>query len=153
TVLIEISRRLDTCLRASDVIGRLGSDRFGVALSHCPVEHIPVVAEKVLTAVNENPVMTGRGAIFATVSIGSVSFPDQGLTSYDVITRAEAALAEAKRAGRDCHTHYRLTEEQRERQRHSRSISDEVRSALREDRVLFAFQPVVSAATGLVDHY
>jgi len=153
TVLIDISRRLDTCLRASDVIGRLGSDRFGIALSHCPPEHIAAVADKVLTTVNSAPVITGRGPIYATVSIGSVSFPDQGLTSYDVITRAESALAEAKRAGRDCHTHYRLTEEQRERQRHSRSISDQVQLALREDRVLFAYQPVVVAATGQVDHY
>src|SRR5712692_9374574 len=153
TVLIEVSRRLDTCLRASDAIGRLGGDRFGIALSHCATEHIGAAAEKILAAVNEAPVVTARGAIYATASIGSVSFPDQGLTSYDVITRAESALSEAKRAGRDCHTHYRLTEEQRERQRHSRSISDEVQSALREDRVLFAFQPVVAAATGLVDHY
>jgi diguanylate cyclase (GGDEF)-like protein/PAS domain S-box-containing protein len=153
TVLVEISRRLDTCLRASDVIGRLGGDRFGIALAHCPARDIPAVADKVLAAVNGAPVVTARGAIYATVSIGSVSFPDQGLTSYDVITRAESALAEAKRAGRDCHTHYRLTEEQRAHQRHSRSISDEVQSALREERVLFAFQPVVAAATGLVDHY
>ncbi len=128
TVLIEISRRLDTCLRASDVIGRLGGDRFGIALSHCPAENIGAVGEKVLAAINGAPVVTARGSIYATVSIGSVSFPDQGLTSYDVITRAESALSEAKRAGRDCHTHYRLTEEQRERQRHSRSISDEVQA-------------------------
>ena len=153
TVLIEISRRLDTCLRASDVIGRLGGDRFGIALSHCPAENISAVAEKVIASINEAPVLTGRGSIYATASVGSVSFPDQGLTSYDVITRAESALAEAKRAGRDCHTHYRLTEGQRERQRHSRSISDQVQSALREERVMFAFQPVVAAATGIVDHY
>src|SRR5262249_40471714 len=62
-------------------------------------------------------------------------------------------LADAKRAGRDCHTHYRMTEQQRERQRRSLAISEQVRAALREDRVMFAFQPVVVAATGEVDHY
>jgi len=153
TVLIEIGRRLDTCLRVSDLIGRLGGDRFGIALSHCPIENIGAAAEKIMATVSGAPVLTARGAIYATVSIGSASFPDQGLTSYDVITRAESALAEAKRAGRDCHTHYRMTEEQRERQRHSLSISDQVQAALREDRVVFAFQPVVAAATGIVDHY
>src|SRR5207302_6009589 len=110
-------------------------------------------AEKILAAASATPVMTTRGPIYVTVSIGSATFPDQGLTSYDVITRAESALGEAKRAGRDCHTHYRMTGEQRERQRRSLSISEQVQSALREDRVLFAFQPVVVAATGLVDHY
>jgi diguanylate cyclase (GGDEF)-like protein/PAS domain S-box-containing protein len=153
TVLIEIGRRLDTCLRASDVIGRLGGDRFGIALSHCPAESIGAAAEKILAAINAAPVSTASGEIYATASIGSAAFPDQGLTSYDVITRAESALAEAKRAGRDCHTHYRLTEQQREGQRRSLSMSDQVQSALKEERVVFAFQPVVAAATGEVDHY
>jgi diguanylate cyclase (GGDEF)-like protein len=153
TVLVEIGRRLDDCLRLSDLIGRLGGDRFGIVLSHCPADSIGAVAEKILAAANSTPVVTVRGPVYATVSIGSASFPDQGLTSYDVITRAESALAEAKRAGRDCHVHYRMTEQQRERQRRSLSISEEVRAALRDERILFAFQPVVEAATGEVDHY
>jgi EAL domain-containing protein (putative c-di-GMP-specific phosphodiesterase class I) len=135
------------------MIGRLGGDRFGVVLSHCPPEGISAAAEKVLAEVNASPVQTPRGPVYATVSIGSASFPDQGLTSYDVITRAESALADAKRAGRDCHAHYQMSDQQRERQRRSLSISDEVRAALREERVVFAFQPVVSAMTGEVDHY
>jgi diguanylate cyclase (GGDEF)-like protein/PAS domain S-box-containing protein len=153
SVLIEIGRRLDSCLRVSDQIGRLGGDRFGIVLSHCPEENIGAAAEKILEAVSATPVPTARGHIYATASIGSASFPDQGLTSYDAITRAESALAEAKRAGRDCHNHYRITGEQRERQRRSLSISEQVQLALREDRILFAFQPVVVAATEEVDHY
>ena len=153
TVLVEIGRRLDNCVRVSDMIGRLGGDRFGIVLSHCPPEGISAATEKILAEVNASPVQTPRGPVYATVSIGSASFPDQGLTSYDVITRAESALAEAKRAGRDCHSHYQMTDQQRQRQRRSLSISEEVRAALREERVVFAFQPVVSAISGEVDHY
>ena len=36
TVLIEIGRRLDDCLRVSDLVGRLGGDRYGILLPHCP---------------------------------------------------------------------------------------------------------------------
>jgi diguanylate cyclase (GGDEF)-like protein/PAS domain S-box-containing protein len=153
TVLIEIGRRLDGCLRVSDLIGRLGGDCFGIVLSHCPEENIGSAAEKILAAVSATPVLTARGQIYATASIGSAAFPNQSLTSYDAITRAESALAEAKRAGRDCHNHYRITDEQRERQRHHLSISEQVQSALREERILFAFQPVVVATTEEVDHY
>ncbi|MBV9826319.1 MAG: EAL domain-containing protein [Alphaproteobacteria bacterium] len=153
TVLIEIGRRLDNCVRVSDLIGRLGGDRFGVVLSNCEPENISAVAEKILNAVNSTPITTARGLVYATASIGSASFPDQGLTSYDVITRAESALSEAKRAGRDCHTHYRMTEEQRDRQRRALTISEQVQTALREDRIVFAYQPVVEAQTGIVNHY
>ncbi|MBV9862621.1 MAG: GGDEF and EAL domain-containing protein [Alphaproteobacteria bacterium] len=153
TVLIEIGRRLDTCLRVSDLIGRLGGDRFGIVLSHCPADHVHAAAEKILAAVNSAPVETERGPVYATVSIGGAALPDQGTTSYDVITRAETALSEAKRAGRDCYVHYRMTDKQREGQRRSLAIGEQVQAALRQNRVLFAFQPVVHSETGEVDYY
>jgi diguanylate cyclase (GGDEF)-like protein len=153
TVLIEIGRRLDECLRVSDLVGRLGGDRYGVLLPHCPDEYVPIAAEKILNAVRAAPVATERGPVSATLSIGAASFCDRGATSYEVITRAEAALADAKRTGRNCHVHYRSSADQREREQRCAAIGDAVRAALRQDRVTFAFQPVVSAATGDVEYY
>jgi diguanylate cyclase (GGDEF)-like protein len=153
TVLIEIGRRLDDCLRVSDLVGRLGGDRYGILLPHCPDEYVPVAADKILAAVRGAPLVTERGAVAVTASIGAASFCDRGSTSYEVITRAEAALADAKRTGRDRHVHYRSTEDQRERERRHAAIGDAVQEALRQDRVTFAFQPVVSATTGEVHYY
>ena len=61
------------------------------------------VAEKILGRVSQMPIDTCAGPVYATVSIGAATFPDQAKTSYEVMTRAETALAEAKRAGRDCY--------------------------------------------------
>lgn len=43
--------------------------------------------------------------------------------------------------------------EWRERQSRNRAIGATVQSALRQDRLLFAYQPVVCAATGAVDYF
>lgn len=153
TVLIEIGRRLDACLRVSDLVGRLGGDRFGIVLAHCPADQVAVAAEKILNAVRAAAVTTTRGPVNATVSIGSVSLAEPGLNSYEIITRAEAALAEAKLSGRDCHAAYRASDEQIDRRRRFLAIGAAVQAALRQDRIAFAFQPVVSAATGAVDYY
>jgi diguanylate cyclase (GGDEF)-like protein len=153
TVLIEIGRRLDDCLRVSDIIGRLGGDCYGVLLPHCPDEYVSVAAQKILDAVRSSPVTTARGPVSATVSIGAVSFCDRGSTSYEVITRAEAALAEAKRTGRNCHVHYRSSEDRCEHDRQYASISETVRTALRDGRVALAFQPVISATSGHVVYH
>ena len=152
-VLIEIGRRLDTSLRVSDMVGRLGGDRFGILLAHCSTEHVAVAAEKILTAMRTAPVETDRGPVAATVSIGSSSLAEPGLTSYDIITRAETALTEAKQAGRDCHAPYRVSDQQRHRRQRYMAMGDAVQAALRQDRMEFAFQPIVSAATGAVDYY
>jgi diguanylate cyclase (GGDEF)-like protein len=114
-VLVEIGRRLDRCLRVSDVVGRVGGDRFGIILAHCGESHVNIAAEKILATVSRTPIETQAGPIYATVSIGSAIFPEQAKTAYEVMTRAESALSEAKRAGRDCFVPYRLSEEQRRR--------------------------------------
>jgi EAL domain-containing protein (putative c-di-GMP-specific phosphodiesterase class I) len=46
-----------------------------------------------------------------------------------------------------------LNQGQRDRQRRSLAVGAMVQAALREDRLLFAFQPVVCAATGEVDYF
>ncbi|HUH83902.1 MAG TPA: EAL domain-containing protein [Stellaceae bacterium] len=152
-VIVTVGQRLDRCLRVSDVIGRVGGDRFGIVLANCAEEHIAVAAEKILTSVSHAPIMTAAGPVYVTVSIGSASFPDQAKTSYEVMTRAETALAEAKRAGRNCYIPYRLSEDQRRQHRMGMALGERVQRALREDRLVFAYQPVVDADSGAVDYY
>lgn len=152
-VIVAIGQRLDRCLRVSDVIGRVGGDRFGIVLANCPAEHVAVAAEKILISVSHLPITTQSGPVYATVSIGGATFPEQAKTSYEVMTRAETALAEAKRAGRNCFIPYRLSEEQRRQHRLGMALGDRVQRALRDDRLVFAYQPVVDAGTGVVDYY
>ena len=153
TVLIEVGRQLDDCLRVSDLVGRLSGDRYGILLPHCPDEYVTVAAEKILGAVRAAPIVTGRGPVTATVSIGAASFCDHGLTSYEVITRAEAALVDARRTGRNCHVHYRSLEDLRESERRHAAVGDAVQAVLRQDGVTFAFQPIVAATTRAVNYY
>ncbi len=152
-VLIEIGRRLDRCLRVSDVVGRTGGDRFGVVLAHCAESHIAKAAEKILAAVSRTPIETSVGLIYATVSIGGTAFPEQAKTSYEVMTRSESALSDAKRAGRDCFVPYHVSEEQRQSHRVGMALGDRVQRALKDGRLPLAYQPVVSSETGEVDYY
>ena len=152
-VLIEIGRRLDQCVRVTDVVGRLGGDRFGVLVVQCAAEDARVTGERILMAVRSSPVETPGGPIAVTVSVGGASCRDHGTTSQQVISRAEAALVEAKGADRDCYAHYRLSAAQHEERQKSEAIGRTVQRALAQDRLFFAYQPVVSAKTGAVNYY
>jgi len=153
TVLIAVGQCLDDSLRATDVIGRLGSDRFGVVLSVCSAEDAGSIAERITDAVRDRNILIGDGEIHATVSVGVVHFPDQAKTGFDAIAKAEGALLKAKSAGRDCVECYRLSEEQRRGHRASMELGEQVATALKEDRLAFAFQPVVDAATHVVRYH
>ena len=105
-VLLAIGDRLDRCLRASNVIGRVGGDRFGAVLSNVPEADVEAATGKVLDAIRNTPIDTPEGPVYATVSIGAVPFPGAINTAQDVMMRADAALQKAKQQGRDCTSTY-----------------------------------------------
>lgn len=152
-VLIAVGQCLDDSLRATDIIGRLGSDRFGIVLSVCSAEDAARIAERITDSVRERNILIGDGEVHATVSVGVVHFPDQAKTGFDAIAKAEGALLKAKSAGRDCVECYRMSEEQRRGHRASMELGEQVAAALKENRLAFAFQPVVDAASHQVRYH
>ncbi len=152
-VLIAVGRRLDECLRSSDVIGRVGADRFGVVLSQCSAEQLAAAAERILAAVHGRPIETALLPVHVTVSIGGVVFPASGNTAYDLMAKAETALKQAKREGRDTYVEYRPSERQGALSRRSLDIAIQVQEAMKSGRLCFAFQPVVRAQDQETDFY
>ncbi len=152
-VLVEVARRLDQCLRTTDVIGRLGSDRFGVVLAFCSPDDTAMIGERIVEAMRQTPIVIDTNSVHVTLSIGSVHFPDQARTSFDVIINAEAALLKAKSSGRDCVKPFEMSEEQRLNHRANMELGEQVTEALKEDRLVFAYQPVVDALTHEVRYY
>lgn len=145
SALIAVGQRLDRCLRSSDVIGRIGTDRFGVVLARCSEEQMARAAERILEAVREEPVEVGGTRIHVTISVGGIMFPAFSGTAYDVMAKAETALKQAKREGRDCFVAYRPSHQQELLHRRSQNIGEQVQQAMRDGRLLFAYQPVVTA--------
>ena len=146
-VVLAVGDRLDRCLRASDVIGRVGGDKFGVILSNVQESEIESTTEKLLDAVRTAPVDTLEGPVYVTISIGVVTFPSAVTSAQDVMMRAEVALQRAKQSGRDCAITYRFSEEQISHHRNCIVIAEQVQRALREKRLRFAYQPIVDSRT------
>lgn len=144
-VLTEVAARLRDLVRDSDVVGRMDGDGFGLILGNCRGDGMERVADSVLTVLRDHPVHTPTGPLHITASIGGVQFPDLAGSADEAITRAEAALHDAKRTGRDGFRRYRLTEAQRTERRQSLTIGELVQDALNNHRVLLAFQPLVRA--------
>jgi len=149
-VVVEVGNRLDRCLRASDVIGRAGDDGFGVILGQCREGDLPAAAEKILEAVRGSAVETASGPVHVTVSIGAVIFPDGARITPDVMAKADLALQAARQSGRDNYVCYRNSEKERQDHRRHVEIFEEVQAALRDGRLIFAYQPVVDAANNKI---
>ena len=152
-VLVEVAQRLDQSLRTTDVIGRLGSDCFGVVLGHCSNEDAVMISERIIQTIRQTAIDSDGARVHVTVSIGVVFFPEQSKTCFDTITKAEGALLKAKSAGRDCVEAYRMSEEQRRSYRANMELGEQVTEALKDERLVFAYQPIVDAKSHEVRYH
>ena len=87
-------------MRQTDMIGRVGGEEFGVLLPETSIEGASTIAERIRKAVEELAVVAGPNIIHLTVSIGGTMVADQDSVG-SVIARADGALYEAKRDGRN----------------------------------------------------
>jgi len=102
-VLGELSTRLLEAVRRGDAVGRYGGEEFLVVLSDCSVVQLKERAEQVRRAISCCPFSTEHYSIPMSVSVGAVSIEnwDESITIESILKRADAALYEAKAAGRD----------------------------------------------------
>ena len=87
-LLKEVSAAWQAILRMSDVLARIGGDEFAVLLPGCGIETAAQIAERLRAAVAD-----------ANCSVGVASW-DRVETVEELLARADAALYEAKEAGR-----------------------------------------------------
>jgi diguanylate cyclase (GGDEF)-like protein len=100
-VIGEIAGVLDRRMRETDVLARVGGDEFAIVLPHCDAEEARTVGDTITTAIREH-IPQPEGVPQITASIGIALFGAGTDATFDsVLTDADAAMYEAKQAGRD----------------------------------------------------
>ncbi|MCK9394704.1 MAG: EAL domain-containing protein [Methylobacter sp.] len=105
-LLIEIAARMKACVRADDTVSRLGGDEFLVILDELSAAaeeaavHAETVAEKIRAAIGQPFDLQGHG-YHSSSSIGISLFLDHELTADELLKRADTAMYQAKRSGRN----------------------------------------------------
>ena len=99
--LQQFGNRVRSSVRKTDFVARLAGDEFMIIVG--PVrspDEFGLVAEKILAAVRD-PMRIGDTTLMITTSIGVAVFDGRDTDSEAIIARADAALYQAKGAGRN----------------------------------------------------
>jgi diguanylate cyclase (GGDEF)-like protein/PAS domain S-box-containing protein len=101
-LLREVARRMRGCLRAFDLLARVGGDEFVALLIHDSggERDRPATAARRIIASLEQPVALDAGAAVVGVSIGVASCARGGGGLSSCLRRADAAMYRAKRSGK-----------------------------------------------------
>lgn len=99
-VLRTVTSRLTSILDEDDMIARMGGDEFIVLQKHSSPERARELASAIREAVLK-PMEFDRLKVQVTASIGIALFPDDAVTSTNLLKHADSAMYQAKNAGRN----------------------------------------------------
>uniref|UniRef100_A0ABX1PQG1 EAL domain-containing protein n=2 Tax=Aromatoleum anaerobium TaxID=182180 RepID=A0ABX1PQG1_9RHOO len=100
-LLVDVARRLNTCVRDEDTVARLGGDEFTVVVHDLadPAD-LGAIADK-LVAVLREPFALRGARHHISGSVGITVFPDDGNDVQTLLRNADIAMYKAKQAGKN----------------------------------------------------
>jgi diguanylate cyclase (GGDEF)-like protein/PAS domain S-box-containing protein len=154
-LIVNISKRLASATRPSDVVARIGGDEFVVLCDGLGDEHIAMdVAERIRQSMT-NPVIIQGAEIQASVSIG-IALAKPGAivvespqdAAVTLLRNADTAMYRAKQRGRGrCEL---FSAEMHESVKDRASLSAQLERAIAAEQLFIVYQPIISTHTARV---
>ncbi|WP_203299212.1 EAL and GGDEF domain-containing protein [Marinobacter sediminum] len=146
-VLRESFERIRRVTRENAIVGRVGSDEFGVVLPEAgtPVEltHLAQKVQKIFL----DPFDINGQQIFTRVNIGIALAPGDGDCAEDLLFSADSAMTDAKQTRPGSYRFF--SSEIRNRTSRLLTIESGLREALAEGQFELSYQPKVNAQNGV----
>ena len=149
-LLVELTRRLRECQRATDLVSRVSSDEFVLAFPCAQLAtDVRRVVRRVQNVFRQPFVLDGRERQ-VTACLGVALFPENGDSSRELIRNADVAKNRAKLAGRGTLRFFQQKlHDELVRQHH---LSARLEEALDNGEFSLHYQPQVSAASGRIEN-
>jgi diguanylate cyclase (GGDEF)-like protein len=144
-LLQEVAVRLVASVRRSDTVSRQGGDEFIVLLSQVGyAEDAVFIARKILGCLAA-PYSIDQKHLFINASIGVSTYPGDGKDAETLIHKADTAMYDAKKLGRNNYQFFRA--DMQARVLEWQSLEGSLRNALGRNEFALHYQPKVDLKT------
>jgi diguanylate cyclase (GGDEF)-like protein/PAS domain S-box-containing protein len=141
-LLRDVTGLLQTRVRASDTISRLGGDEFGVLLENCALDQATRIAESARQSIRDYRFVWGATALSVGASVGVVEIKRDTENVASIMSAADIACYAAKDGGRN-RIHVYDADGISSRHREMHWVARVTRAA-EEDRLELFFQPIAA---------
>lgn len=144
-LLIQISRRLNACLRTTDTIARLGGDEFTILLEGFTDEReVRRIVERLQKELGRL-FKLGSTEVHVTASIGVAVNNPGHQRAEDILRDADTAMYRAKSSGKVC---YQLSDRERNTPLDVANLGEDLGKAIERRELVLHYQPIVLLETG-----
>ena len=149
--LVEVGKRIKSCLNENDTVGRFGGDEFAVIIQNSTKEdklyaYVNCIRENLSKAFNIDGYKVNSSASFG-ISI----YPDDASVVVDLIKTADAAMYKAKEKGKNNIQFFR--KEMKDEILKKLELEHELVEALENDEFFLVYQPQVELETSRIEGF
>jgi diguanylate cyclase (GGDEF)-like protein/PAS domain S-box-containing protein len=151
-MLIRVAGEVNALVRRNEIFARLGGDEFAVLLPEANEADAVRLAERIVRAIGQIPFHFEGQNLRLTTSLGIALYPQQGANAEELIAHADAAMYQAKEAGKNAWRVYRHDLDASREMLSRLSWQERIAAALERDMFSLHFQGVYRAADGRLSH-
>ncbi len=144
-LIMEISARFVSSVRAGDTVSRLGGDEFVILLDVASLDEMHQCLARIMDEVRKPVPMDGH-EVSISASIGITLFPQNDADADALLRHADMAMYQAKQAGRNCCRIFDINMDQSARL--SFQMRDRIAQAIERHEFCLFYQPKVNLRTG-----
>lgn len=152
-VLREMSALLSRRIRKPDILCRLGGDEFAFLLRNVSAQDAKDFARDIQKIIGEFSFQLQEQRINLGCSIGVTLIDGSALSAEEHFMRADIALYVAKGRGRNLIHLYDAQDNESDELRMRINISQKIRNAISEDRMVLYFQPIYDVTKDKISYY
>lgn len=148
-VLQRMAETMRNSIRKGDLATRIGGDEFAIILTETGKNGAFAVAEKLRAELRDTAFEGPDGKSFhITTSIGLATYPEDAQNISDLMASVDMGLYRAKGMGKDGTSTIDAVKDQIQAGRGIRDRAEQLRDALKNDRIIPYFQPIFDCKSG-----
>ena len=141
-LLIRVAGEVSAQVRRNEMFARLGGDEFAILAPDISDEEARAFAERIVRAIARIPFSFEGKNLRLTCSLGVAIYPDHATTAEDLVAHADAAMYQAKEAGKNTWRMYREDAHASRQMLARLSWNERIEDALENDLLRLHFQGV-----------
>ena len=152
-MLIRVASEVGGQVRRNEIFARLGGDEFAILVPDISDEMLKILAERITRSIAQVRFQFEGQRLRLTCSCGIALYPDHARNTEDLMARADAAMYQAKEAGKNAWRIYRADLNDAQRMVLQMPWNERIAHALDNDLMELYFQGIYAARGRALGHF